>query len=783
MRRDHAERLVALPWVMALCLLALVGLAQAPAGAEKIPAGPEARTRDDARQQQLSFARRTMVESYQRVGTRSTAWDEAALKCLETGARYFAGFDDVTGEDLVAQGRAALDAGCTDPMVLFWYAAGLDNTGRVIEAEEPMRRALSSMVERGYPRVTAAKVAGHLAQLVGETKGEQTADFREFRSLSVRYFADALTDGSCQEGEQDLFAGLIWVDWYPLYRDVSRELYNALRVAPNADPYVVKFVGGRHHIEEAWRARGTGWASEVTEEGWRGFEANLEVARRLLTQAWELHPEFPHAPTQMITVTMGGGGEPDQTERLWFDRAVRAQVDFPQAYRSLVWALRPRWGGSHEEMYSFGLECLGTGRFDTDVPMYFAYALQQITEDLDGERRYWRMPETREHLETLFEGYAKAGRPEKERTWYESVHAACDLLCGEYDEAAQRLEKLGDKLDEQAFEYYAGSLEAAKAEIAVQAIHGSGSERRVLFAFDVLTPEEKRFIHEDYKTVGIFDNEFRAAEMDARVVYAFTIPAEAESVALTVRAVNQFVIDVAPDVNGTPGEFEEEVNSVSLCGRKVYDMRNDREYSVDLTPYLKDNSARKVYVRIQDADPRDGWGAYVGRVEVAVLDDAERTRLGARQQELAKWAEEYRGRYLVTFAADGGEGEAPFLHDPDGSQTEGAIRKVEGDSYVVYRIPLTAEAINHLIVPYVRGDYSVSVARPRGDGPGEFSEVARARDPESGELTVEEGRVLEVPFGVTREMVEDGMCYVKLSDGAPDTPPGVAIWDLSVRQP
>jgi len=84
----------------------------------------------------------------------------------------------------------------------------------------------------------------------------------------------------------------------------------------------------------------------------------------------------------MIKVLMGvGGSDGDLSLRDWFDRAVEAQMDYEPAYNSLLWALTPRWGGSHGKMYQFGLECLATKRFDTCVPE----KLIQIVLDIDSE--------------------------------------------------------------------------------------------------------------------------------------------------------------------------------------------------------------------------------------------------------------------------------------------------------------------------------------------------------------------------------------------------------------
>src|SRR5439155_9015886 len=107
-----------------------------------------------------------------------------------------------------------------------------------------------------------------------------------------------------------------------------------------ADPWLVQMIGGLYQINAAWEARGKGWASEVTDAGWKGFHEHLTAARECLTAAYKLHPEFPEAATHMITVAMGDS-EKDETPRKWFDLATAAQIDYLPAYRKLRWSLRP----------------------------------------------------------------------------------------------------------------------------------------------------------------------------------------------------------------------------------------------------------------------------------------------------------------------------------------------------------------------------------------------------------------------------------------------------------
>jgi len=143
---------------------------------------------------------------------------------------------------------------------------------------------------------------------------------------------------------------------------------------------------GIGEIEMAWLRRSSKWASAVTDEQWQGFVEHLEKAREHLQKAWEMDPSRPEAAGHMITVAMGGSIGEDEL-RQWFDRSVQAQFDYYPAYNKMLWALRPRWCGSHQHMLAFGLACASTNRFDTGVPAYLFHAAQDITlesRDLPG---------------------------------------------------------------------------------------------------------------------------------------------------------------------------------------------------------------------------------------------------------------------------------------------------------------------------------------------------------------------------------------------------------------
>jgi len=145
------------------------------------------------------------------------------------------------------------------------------------------------------------------------------------------------------------------------------------------------------------------------------------------------------------------GDSRGDTRKTWFDRAIAAQFDYIPAYDMIYCAWRPRWGGSHEDMYRLGVECLKTGRFDTLVPWQFLTGLKWVTDDSDKSKEYWCRPETFGWLKKLFDGYEKVEKGTPSYYATRSERAAAYWFAGRFKESRQVLEDLGGKLDSGVF--------------------------------------------------------------------------------------------------------------------------------------------------------------------------------------------------------------------------------------------------------------------------------------------------------------------------------------------
>ena len=264
----------------------------------------------------------------------------------------------------------------------------------------------------------------------------------------MRYLARAATDERFRDGNQRYYFETFdyqfeqhWGGAYPRNLDEFMEEFNSLE---DVDPWIDCMVRGKYHIAKGWKARGGEYAYKVTEEGWEDFHQEISRAENFLTKSYEMHPEFPEAASFMIHIRMTSSGPLNEKE--WFLRAVKAHLDFGPAYIIFLEALRPRWGGSHEAMMKFGNVCLGTERFDTNVPRFFLKVLKRISQDYPSGGAWVKPFRKRGVYKKVCNYFENTLNDPREGLDYCREYSAYSLyawVCGEYEDAKQIKEVLG----------------------------------------------------------------------------------------------------------------------------------------------------------------------------------------------------------------------------------------------------------------------------------------------------------------------------------------------------
>jgi WD40 repeat protein len=229
--------------------------------------------------------------------------------------------------------------------------------------------------------------------------------------------------------------------------DLELQLGKSTRI----DPWIRDMLVSREYLRLGWKARGSGYASTVSAEQFKLLGVQLARAKLHALRAWQAQPDMPEAPALLIRLVMADGPVAGEDERFWFDQAVQADFADLEAYENLAWALRPRWGGSHSEMFKLAQECLATGRFDTAVPAQY----RSIVADIASERGGWeivlKQPAVYDGMVAMLTGYEQAAKDEQGRHRYRSQLAAAAWVAGKKDETRRILNELGPQVDRGSF--------------------------------------------------------------------------------------------------------------------------------------------------------------------------------------------------------------------------------------------------------------------------------------------------------------------------------------------
>ncbi|MBC8009264.1 MAG: hypothetical protein H7067_04115 [Burkholderiales bacterium] len=137
---------------------------------------------------------------------------------------------------------------------------------------------------------------------------------------------------------------------------------------------------GEIEVQQAWSARGGGWASSVGQDSWRSFHHHLEKARVFYTSAIEAAPGRPLPLARMVEVAQLTSA-PAPEKRDWLNRSLRAEPGCFIAWTHFLNSNLTRWGGSTESLQDFALEVARTMDWTTDLPLVFEKSLDVLQMD------------------------------------------------------------------------------------------------------------------------------------------------------------------------------------------------------------------------------------------------------------------------------------------------------------------------------------------------------------------------------------------------------------------
>ncbi len=387
------------------------------------------------------------LEDYKKYAKHSVAWDSKVKNVFDKYATYGLGLsDDFFCSELLEDIQEIVDLGCNDARMTYMLGNLTYRVYGAKYAEIPIEKSFNGLEQGDYPDFYRYFAARRLILIYEKLGYEDEEVYDLLYEKKMKYLARAAADDRFKNGNQRYYLARYFFEFKrdsELPRQIEKfmEEYEKLE---NVDPWIDAMVRGRYHYGLGWVARGGGYAKTVTEEGWKIFKSELSDARDYYTSAHQMHPEFPEAASQMISIRMSSAGF--KSEREWFNLAVKAQFDYMPAYKNFLWSIRPRWGGSHKEMLAFGIACLNTERYDTDVPGIFLKSIRDISTEY--KTRQWTQPFREagiyKKVQKYFEGILN--EPSRESKYYrnKSSYVLYAWLCGEYKDAKEMMVELGE---------------------------------------------------------------------------------------------------------------------------------------------------------------------------------------------------------------------------------------------------------------------------------------------------------------------------------------------------
>jgi WD40 repeat protein len=434
------------------------------------------------RAQRREWIRRTYVDAFKANRNRDPKWDDVCAKIVDDFAAVNENQPPLDPSELLKRCEAVIALGCDDPFIYALAGDGAESLGLTAKADAYLSVSLPLLAEAGYCAAVRIRFWQKLSSIILRN-GARWEHRKEAVPLVAAETVAAMTvDGSFRPEERRYMLNVLerlhsWNAkvWPPRFAA-------ALEHTGKCDPWVLATFKGVVYRTQAWHGRGSDYVFKTTDKEFARFHEQLALAKRSLLAAMELHPDLPEPYEEMIACVMGDGPVVGETERYWFDRCVAAQMDYRDAYSAYRWALRPRWGGSHQALLAFGRECLATRRHDLGLTREYLLAVQDIARDLEKPAPAYRLPKVADELRTLMRALIAQDKNEEDLRIDRAVLACIEYHAGNREAAKAMFAVHGVDANRQTFRELRVNLDAALQELGLNALRAPTETAKPLIA-------------------------------------------------------------------------------------------------------------------------------------------------------------------------------------------------------------------------------------------------------------------------------------------------------------
>lgn len=338
------------------------------------------------RADRVAWLRSKTLDVFNAHGNTAAPWADQARAALDAYAigwsRRASTQSGVYYGDFLVKLRAALAAGCDDPLIEYWRGHFLHDSTRPGEAGGGERRpitrgSVARLAASRYP--AAVKMHSfwngyvHMYPTDKLPKGSPPPPPGEYQFLEA--FAEAARDADLESREYAHEFATHMLDRFVAFaadRPAAYASVQAALVRANAPEWTRKAVAGHYLIKHAWDARGVLTADKTTDAQFAEFRVRIEQARTALEAAWVADPSSAVVAKDMVVVAMALSWDRAEMEK-WFARAMTADPDSAEACRAKLECLQPKWGGTELDALAFCTQLYRSENYYALLPLVGRY--------------------------------------------------------------------------------------------------------------------------------------------------------------------------------------------------------------------------------------------------------------------------------------------------------------------------------------------------------------------------------------------------------------------------
>jgi hypothetical protein len=203
---------------------------------------------------------------------------------------------------------------------------------------------------------------------------------------------------------------------------------------------------GEFYVSWAWKARGSGYANTVTDEGSRMMNERLAKARENLETAEQLPVKDPGVYEGLLQVALGQGWSRGDMEAV-FQKGIQIEPNDEQLYESKAYFLLPRWYGLRGEWETFAAEAADARGGDEGDILYMCIARSQAWSEGGDFFKNTSISYAR-----MRRGFEASLRRNPDYLWDENSYCYFACLAGDRDTAQELFRKINGRWEKSVWD-------------------------------------------------------------------------------------------------------------------------------------------------------------------------------------------------------------------------------------------------------------------------------------------------------------------------------------------